>query len=118
MSSVNFSVFYDADQAREIAIGGGAPLGVVLTEINYIDEQIDITAAASGLSVTIVGTTTMTNSTPYFNAWNDVVTYSDSASQLYRLRMDAVIKFFSRLGYRVQRQRVGITDFFEWILSW
>lgn len=112
-----FSDFYDASQARDISMGGGAPLGVVLTEINYIKEQID-TTTPTGLSVTIAGATTMTNSTPYFNAWNDVVTYSDDASTLYRMRMDAVIKYFSALGYRVQRLRVGTTNFFEWIVSW
>jgi hypothetical protein len=114
----NFSDFYDANQARDISLGGGAPLGVVLTEINYIKEQIDTTAPTGGLSVTIVGVTSMTTSTPYFNAWNDPVTYSDDISTLNRMRMDSVIRFFSALGFRVQRQRVGTTDFFMWVVSW
>ena len=113
-----FTDFYDASQARDISMGGGAPLGIVLTEIDYIKEQIDTTAPSGGLSVTIAGETDMTNSTQYFNAWNDPVAYSDDASALYRMRMDAVVGYFSRLGYRVQRRRVGTTDFFQWLISW
>jgi hypothetical protein len=115
---VSYSDFYDADQARDIAVGGGSPLGVVLTEINYLKEQIDLTATGAGLSITVANATTMTNSTGYYNAWNDPLTYSDTGSQLERLRMDAVIKYFSALGYRVQRQRVGTTQFFQWLISW
>src|SRR5678816_4070025 len=111
--STSFTDFYDSVQARDIAIGGGAPLGVVLTEINYLKEQIDISAAGQGLSITVVSATVMTNSTPYFNAWFAPVVYTDSASQLCRLRMDAVIRYFSALGYRVQRFRVGTTDYFS-----
>lgn len=116
--STNFTDFYDANQARDIALGGGSALGVVLTEINYIKGQIDSTAAASGLSVTIAGTTTMTSSSVYFNAWNDPTTYSDDAATLDRMRMDAVIRYFSALGYRVQRMRVATTNFFQWVISW
>src|ERR1700733_7279428 len=116
--SVSFSDFYDAIQARDIAIGGGNPMGIVLTEINFLKVQIDTTAFASGLSVTIANVTTMTNSTDYFNAWNDPLTYSDPASQLYRLRMDNVLRYFAALGYRVQRQRVGTTNYFQWVISW
>jgi hypothetical protein len=117
-TGVLFSDFYDASNARDIALGGGAAMGVILTEIDYIKENIDTAAAASGLSVTIAGATTMTNSTGYFNAWNDPLTYSDDTSVLYRIRMDSVIRYFSALGYRVQRQRVGVTDFFQWVISW
>jgi hypothetical protein len=113
-----FTDFYDANQARDISLGGGAPLGVVLTEINYIKEQIDTTAPTGGLSATIAGATDMTTSTSYFNAWNDPVAYSDDTSTLNRMRMDSVIRFFSALGFRVQRQRVGTTDFFQWVVSW
>ncbi len=113
-----FTDFYDASQARDIARGGGAPLGVILTEINFIKEQIDSATPGGGLSVTIVNQTTMTNSTVYFNAWNDPATYTDDASTLARSRMDAVIRYFSALGYRVQRQRVNTTNYFQWVISW
>jgi hypothetical protein len=113
-----FTDFYDAVQARNIAQGGGAALGVILTEINFIQEQIDTTAPTGGLSVTIAGETTMTNDTAYFNAWNDPLTYTDDTSVLDRMRMDAVVYYFSKLGYRVQRQRVGTTNFFQWVVSW
>ncbi len=118
MGYTSYTDFYDATQARDIAIGGGAPLGTVLTEINYLKEQIDLSASGQGLSITAASVTVMTNSTPYFNAWFDPLDYTDPASQLCRLRMDAVVRYFSALGYRVQRQRVGTTDYFEWIISW
>jgi hypothetical protein len=113
-----FTDFYDASQARDIARGGGAALGEILTEINYLKSQIDGQAPGGGLSVTVANATPMTMSTVYFNAWNDPLSYTDDASVLARSRMDAVIRYFSALGYRVQRVRVGVTDFFEWIISW
>lgn len=113
-----FTDFYDAQQARDIARGGAAPLGVILTEITYIKTQIDTTVGSGALSVTIANATPMTESEDYYNAWSDPVTYSDDGSVLDRSRMDAVIRFFSALGYRVQRQRVTTTDFFQWVISW
>jgi hypothetical protein len=115
---VSFTDFYDAQQARDIARGGGAPLGVVLTEISYLKLQIDTNAPGGGLSITVANATTMTQSTDYFNAWDDPVTYSDDGSVLDRSRMDAVIRYFSALGYRVQRQQVGVTSFFQWVINW
>lgn len=117
-TGVIFSDFYDASQARDISMGGGAPLGVILTEINYIKLQIDTNAPGGALSVIIASATTMTNSSDYFNAWNDPSTYTDEASQLDRMRMDAVMRYFSALGFRVQRQRVGTTNLFQWYISW
>ena len=116
--ATEFTDFYDANQARDISLGGGAALGVILTEIDYLKEHIDITALSGGLSVTVAHDTTMTNSTPYFNAWNDPAVYIDDTSVLNRMRMDAVIRYFSALGYRVQRFRVGTTNFFQWVISW
>lgn len=114
----SFSDFYDASQARNIALGGGAPLGDILTEIDYLKEQIDTAAPMSQLSVTVSNSTVMTNSEDYYNAWADPNTYADDLSVLYRARMDNVVRYFSILGYRVQRQRVNTTNFFQWVVSW
>lgn len=117
--STLFTDFYDASMARNIAMGGAAALGVVLAEINYIKTQIDTAAPAGGLSVTITApATTMTNSTAYYNAWFDPLTYTDDTSVFDRSRMDAVVKYFSALGYRVQRQRNGTNNNFQWVISW
>jgi hypothetical protein len=116
--ATDFTDFYDANQARDISLGGGAALGVILTEIDYLKEHIDITAMSGGLSITVANATYMTDSTAYFNAWNDPNTYADDTSTLNRMRMDAVVRYFSSLGYRVQRQRVGTTNFFQWLISW
>lgn len=114
----NFTDFYDAAAARDIARGGGAPLGDILTEINFLKAQIDGATPGGGLSVTVASLTPMTQSTAYYNAWSDPATYTDDASVLARSRMDAVIRYFSALGYRIQRQRVGTTNFFQWVISW
>src|SRR5580692_8311656 len=100
-----FTDFYDAMQARDISRGGGAPLGVILLEINYLKAQIDTAAQAGGLSITVIGSTAMTEDTNYYYAWSDPVTYSEDLYVLDRSRMDAVIRYFSAIGYRVQRQR-------------
>jgi hypothetical protein len=114
----NFSDFYDSSQARDIARGGGSALGVILTEINFLKELIDTTAITGGLSITVVGATTMTNSSDYYHAWSDVVTYWQDNFVLDRSRMDSVMRYFSALGYRIQRQRTGTTDFFQWVISY
>jgi len=116
--ATSFTDFYDASQARDIARGGGAPLGDILIEINYLKAQIDGQVPGGGLSVTVANATPMTESSVYFNAWSDPATYTDDASTLARSRMDAVIRYFSALGYRIQRQRVGTTNFFQWLISW
>lgn len=118
VTGTTFTDFYDASQARDIARGGGAPLGVILTEINFIKEAIDSTTPGGGLTTIIAGLTTMTNSTVYFFAWHDPAMYTDDASVLARSRMDAVIRYFSVLGYRIQRRRVQTTNFFEWAITW
>jgi hypothetical protein len=200
---VSFTDFFDAMQARDIARGGGAPMGIILREINYLKEQIDTVVSSSGLSVTVgiggysvaaatnisggagysvndiltilggsgaplaqitvnavaegfitsysvsqIGSYTirppdpvavsggtginaifditwntigagspMTADTNYYYAWSDPVTYSQDLFVLNRSRMDAVLRYFSTLGYRVQRQRVLTTDFFQWVIS-
>jgi len=116
--AVLFTDFYDASTARCIAQGGAAALGDILVDINYIKAQIDLAAPNEGLSVTVTDATPMTTSSVYFNAWNDANAYVDDASVLARSRMDAVVRYFSALGYRVQRHRVEVTDFFEWHVSW
>ena len=113
-----FTDFYDSGQARAIATGGAAALGDVLTEINYIKAQIDEAATASGLSVTIAGSTPMTSTTSYFFAWFDPSAYTDDTSVLDRSRMDSVIRYFSALGYGMRRERVGTTNYFQWIIKW
>jgi hypothetical protein len=116
--TANFTDFYEASQARDIARGGGSALGVILTEINAIKILIDTNAPTGALSTTIINSTTMTSSSVYYNAWNDPVFYTDDASVLARSRMDAVIRYFTSLGYRVQRQREATQNRFEWIFSW
>jgi hypothetical protein len=118
VNGVIFTDFYDAAQARNISRGGGAPLGVILTEIDYLKIQIDDTVVTSGLSIIVAGATTMTSSTLYFNAWNNPLMYTDDASVLARSRMESVIRYFTTLGYRVQRQRTGTTDAMQWLISW
>lgn len=115
--STSFTDFYDASQAHDISTGGGAPLGVILTEINAIKLSID-TDAPTALSTTLTNETTMTSSSVYYNAWADPLVYTDDASALARTRMNAVIRYFAALGYRVQREREGTQNRFQWVISW
>jgi hypothetical protein len=117
MAGVGFTDFYDASVARQISVGGGAPMGDVLAEINFIKTSID-DSAATGLSVTITNATTMTQGQVYFEAWSDPTTFSDDAHKIARAKMDGVVSYFARLGYNVRRLREGVNNRFQWTVSW
>lgn len=118
MAGVGFTDFYDAQTARQIAMGGGSPLSVILSEINFIKTNIDTAAAAGGLSLTVTAATTMTNGTVYFEAWSDATTFQDDPHNLARARMDAVIAYFQRLGYAVKRQQNSTFNQIIWVIKW
>lgn len=118
MAGVGFTDFYDATTARNIAVGGAAPMGLVLTEINYIKANIDTTTAAAGLTLTVVNVTAMTQGTVYYEAWVDPAVYTTDAHKLARLRMEQVIAYFARLGYAISRDRDGSNNRIKWTVKW
>ena len=118
MTATGFTDFYDAQTARQIATGGAAPLGVVLTEINYIKTQIDTVTVSGALTLTVTNVTPMTQQAVYYEAWTDPNLYQDDPHNLARLRMDQVILYFTRNGYSVRRQREGVANRLQWVIRW
>lgn len=110
--------FYDAKTARDIATGGAAAATVVLTEINALQVAVNTAASTSHLETLVINSTTMTRSADYYNAWNDPQTYNDDAANLARARMDKVINYFTRIGYRIKREREGVNNRFQWKIKW
>jgi len=110
--------FYDAKTARDIATGGAAAATVVLTEINALQVAVNSAAAGSALRTLVVNTTTMTQRSVYYDAWNDPQTYNDDASNLARARMDRVVNYFTRLGYSIKREREGVANRIQWNIKW
>lgn len=115
---LEYDGFYDAARARQIALGQASGNSDVLTEINALQGLIDSAAASSNLQVIVTGITPMTNSNSFFFSWNDPFNNDTATDRLNRAKMDAVINYFTRLGFYVKRKRVGITDFFEWSIEW
>jgi len=110
--------FVDAARARQIAMGQASGNTDVLLEINDLQKLIVAAASSGNLEIVVTGSTTMTNSTPFFNSWNDPYNNDTASDTLNRAKMDFVINYFSRMGYVIGRARVGITDFFEWKIRW
>ena len=118
--------FYDAATAREITIGSGAGSGgAVLKEINDIETIIDAQVVAGNLRVDVT-TTDMAQNTglDYYTAWAEN-SATDPESAVYdanaakaREQMSRVIAYFTRLGYIIRRERVGVTNFFQWTIRW
>jgi len=114
--------FYDASTARSVSIGARASVSVILTEITALKLAVDA-AAFSGNTTATVSTTTMATSLSYFTAWSDP--YNTANTSIYtaqRAAMDAVIRYFSKLGYDISRKRGTQIDptlnSFTWIINW
>lgn len=115
---MEYDGFYGAARARQIAMGQASGNSDVLTEINAIQGLIDSAAASSNLEVVVSGATTMTNSQSFFDSWNDPFNNDTATDKLNRAKMNAVINYFSRIGYVIKRGRVGTTSLFEWTIQW
>jgi len=116
--------FYDAARARQIAMGLASGSNLLLAEINTLQTQVDAAASSGSLEVT-VGTsssatvsTAMTVSADYFNAWNNPYVYDTATHKLARETMNFVVNYFSRLGYAIKRSREGVTNNFNWKITW
>lgn len=110
--------FFDAARARQIAMGQSSGNSDVLSEINTLQGLVNTAASGGNLETTVTAATTMTNSTAFFNAWNDPYNNDTGSDKLNRAKMDLVINYFSRLGYMIRRARVGTTNQFEWNIRW
>lgn len=110
--------FYGAAQARQIAMGASSGPREVLTEINALRTAIDEAAHSSNLTVEVSENTPMTDSEAFFNTWSDPYHFDEASDRLNRAKMAEVIKYFSRLGYRITRERNGLDSTFKWVITW
>lgn len=116
--AVNYTDFYDAQTARLIAIGLRSSANNILTEVNAIQVAIDTAAATGALTITVTNSTVMTTGAVYYEVWSAPATYQDSAHQVAKEKMETVISYFTRLGYRIKRQRNGSLNQIDWVISY
>lgn len=96
---------------------------IILREIRDIEEAVLEACAAGEVDVTLTTTTTMAKvssdegyltATEYFDTW----TSSRDDRQKY-LQMESVIKYFTDLGYAIERRTNNDTGTtFKWIVAW
>lgn len=119
MGSLYQDGFYDAKTAREMAIGTRATQSnIVLPEINFLQVAVDNAAGTGNLEVTVANSTTMTQGLVYYETWNNFQNFQDDAHFVANTRMNAVINYFSRLGYIIKREREGVADRMQWKIRW
>jgi hypothetical protein len=86
---------------------------VIFNEVRNIELAI-LTASAAGSYDITLDSTTMTTSAVYCNVWKGVT--SDRAKEV---QMAAVVKYFTDLGYSIERRTNSITGTtFDWIVYW
>jgi len=95
----------------------------VIREIRDIEEEILIASASGLVEVIIPRTTTMAKSlgdldyalaTEYFDAWAGS---RDDRQKV--LQMEKVLKYFSDLGYLIERQTNPTSNAtFQWVVAW
>lgn len=86
---------------------------VIFNEVRNIELAI-LTASAAGSYDITLSTTTMTTSATYANVWKGVV-----ADRAKEIQMSAVVKYFTDLGYNIDRRTNSITgNTFNWQVYW
>lgn len=96
---------------------------IILREIRDIEEAVLEACAAGLVEVTLATTTTMAKvatdtgyetAIEYYNTW----TSSRDDRQKY-LQMESVIKYFTDLGYAIERRTNSSTGTtFKWVVAW
>ena len=103
------SIMLTATQARSKAQNDL----VIFNEVRSIESAI-LTASAAGSYNITLSTTTMTTSATYANVWKGVV-----ADRAKEIQMASIIKYFTDLGYSIERRSNPITGTtFDWQVYW
>ena len=103
------SIMLTATQARSKAQNDL----VIFNEVRSIELAILTASAAGAYSITL-STTTMTTSATYANVWKGVV-----ADRAKEIQMASIIKYFTDLGYSIERRSNPITGTtFDWQVYW
>jgi len=124
--------FYPANRARDIAVGNGSADNDVLSEINSLQTLVDAAARSGNLELEVGisegNETKFTDATTgpiYREAFAGTDESFDALfptedPRLYRIRMERVIGYFTRLGYSVRRedQVAASPTTFNWIIRW
>ena len=85
----------------------------IFNEVRSIESAI-LTASAAGSYNITLSTTTMTTSATYANVWKGVV-----ADRAKEIQMASIIKYFTDLGYSIERRSNPTTGTtFDWQVSW
>jgi hypothetical protein len=96
----------------------------ILREIRDIEEAVLEAIANGEMQVTITDSSTVTNSDPTSTGYLTAVEYFDvwagtTADRPKTLQMDKVIKYFSDLGYTIDRKtNTSTNNTFNWVLAW
>lgn len=97
---------------------------IVLREIRDIEEAILEAANSGDMEATVTDSSTMTNSDTSSSGYSTAAEYFDvwagsSADRPKTLQMDKVIKYFSDLGYTIDRKTNSDTNStFKWVVAW
>jgi hypothetical protein len=97
---------------------------VVMNEVRDIEQGIIVATETGDMQTILAETTTMAKATQadsgyataadYYNAWQGT---TDDRQKV--LQMNAVIQYFSDLGYTIERQLNPTSQAtFQWIISW
>jgi hypothetical protein len=86
---------------------------VIFNEVRNIELAI-LTASAAGSYDITLSNTTMTTSVNYCNVWKGVI-----ADRAKEIQMAAIIKYFTDLGYSIERRTNSTTGAtFDWVIYW
>jgi len=103
------SIMLTASQARSKAQNDL----VIFNEVRDIEEAI-LTACVNNAYEVVLDSTAMTTSATYANVWKGVT--PDRAKEV---QMASVIKYFTDLGYRIERKTNSVTGTtFDWQVYW
>lgn len=94
---------------------------LVFNEIRDIEDAILVAVSTGLYEATVTGTTMTATALPgrttailYFNTWQGTI--DDRAKYL---QMGTVLKYFTDLGYSIERRTNSTTsDTFKWVVSW
>lgn len=103
------SIMLTASQARNKAQNDLT----IFNEVRDIEQAI-LAACVDGLYNITLDSTAMTTSATYANVWKGVV--NDRSKEI---QMSAVIKYFTDLGYSIERRANAVTGTtFDWQVYW
>ena len=104
------NIFVNATQARKDSRNNS----VIHAEVRTIENKVFANIDAGLLYANVVSSSTMTNSSVYYNVWNAITTDPTKLDQ-----MNYVKKYFEDLGYGVNvKTNTSTNNTITWNISW